>query len=350
MYWFYYDHSEERRAMAKEAVDSAFRLDPDLAEAHVALGRYYYYCLLDFDQAVEQFNIARKSQPSNSELLFFIAAVQRRQGKFEQALTNVKRAAELDPLSGNLHLQAAVTFMLLHDYPEAERYYDRAISLSPDRAFTYFWKAGLYLQWQGDIGKARAVLEEALENVKSEDNADIVNSLVSMDVYDGKYQEALDRLSLRTEYIDNQFDFIPKALQCAQICDRMKKNDLAKKYYDDAQSILETKIQQSPEDAQPHSSLGIAYAGLGRKEDAIREGRLAVKMLPVSKDAWRGLYRVRDLARIYVMVGEFDAAIEQLKFLLSVPGEVTIPLLRIEPTWAPLRDHPGFKELLEEGK
>lgn len=118
-------------------------------------------------------------------------------------------------------------------------------------------------------------------------------------------------------------------------------------YYESARNILESKIQERPEDARLHSSLGIAYAGLGRKQDAIREGKLAVELLPVARDAWKGLYRIEDLARIYVMVGEFDAAIDQLEYLLSIPGELSIPLLRLDPAWDPLRDHPRFKKLLE---
>ncbi len=130
----------------------------------------------------------------------------------------------------------------------------------------------------------------------------------------------------------------------------MNKKELAKKYYEEARSILETKIQERPEDGRFHSSLGVAYAGLGRKEDALREGKLGVKLLPVTKEAWRGLYRVEALAKIYVMVDEFDEAIDQLEFLLSKPGEMSIPLLRLDPAWDPLRDHPRFKKLTEAGK
>ena len=114
--------------------------------------------------------------------------------------------------------------------------------------------------------------------------------------------------------------------------------------------MLESKITERPEDARFHSSLGIAYAGLGRKEDAILEGKLAVELLPVSKEALIGPSRVEDLARIYVMVGEFDAAIDQLEFLLSIPGKMSIPLLRLDPTWDPLRDHPLFKKPIETEK
>jgi len=337
MYWFRYDPSEERLAMAKQAVDKAVQLNPDLPETRLALGHYYYHCHWAYDLALEQFEIARRSQPNNSDLLTFIGFVQRRQGKFEQALDNLKKAAELDPLSNVLASEIATTFVNLREYPEAERYYERAISLAPDMPFAYYFIARLYLCWEGNTEKARAVLEEALKNVKSTENALVVNSLVNIDVYAGNYQEALRRLSSWTlESFDTHFYFIPKDLLNARINGLMDNRKLEQTYYDSARSILESKIEERPEDERFHSSLGIAYAGLGRKEEAIREGKLGVKLL--SK------------AHIYVMVGEFDAAIDQLEFLLSLPEFLSIHLLRLDPTWEPLRDHPRFKNLLEAGK
>jgi serine/threonine protein kinase len=347
MYWRYYDRSEERLALAKQAVDKAFQLNSNLPEAHLALGDYYYRGHLDYDRALEHFAIARESQPNNSELLSDISFVQRRQGKFEQALANIKKASELDPLSSVIARSVGTTFLLLRRYSEAERYYNRATSLAPDVPWTYFWKALLYLYWEGKTEKARAVLTEALQNTKSAEDLFIVNFLVTLDVFDGNYQEALDRLSLKSEDIDIMHYFIPSALLYAQIYGYMNNKELSNKYYDDARSILESKIEETPEDERLHSSLGIAYAGLGRKEDAIREGKLGVEMLPVSKEAIRGLYRVEALAKIYVMVGEFDLAFDRLEFLLSRPGEMSIPLLRLDPAWKPLRNHPRFIELLE---
>ncbi len=349
MYWFY-DRSEGRLTMAKQAVDKAFQLNPGLPEAHAALGRYYYNHL-DFDRALEQFAIARKSLPNNSEILSLIGYAQRRQGKFEQALANIKRACELDPLSSNINMQVGATFMLLRKYPQAERYYERGISLSPDLAFSYFWKAGLYLLWEGSTEKAWAVIEHASQNIGSLEDHWIVFKSVVLNVFDGDYQKALDRLSsYKLEAFDTQFYFIPKAQLYAQVNGLMGKPQLEQVNYESARSILKTKIQQQPKDARFHSSLGIIYAGLGRKDEAIGEGKLAVELLPVSKEAWRGCYRVKDLARIYVMVGEFDAAIEQIEFLLSIPGELSIPLLRLDPVWDPLREHSRFNKLIEAGK
>jgi serine/threonine-protein kinase len=350
MYWEHYDRSEERLAMAKQAVDKALELNPDLPEAHLALGHYYYHGHLDYDLALEQFAIVRKSQPNNSQLIAYVGFVQRRQGKFEQGLANIMKAAELDPLSNTLAADVGTTFKFLRKYTEAERYYERAIRLAPDNANAYGLKIELYLKWQGSTDKARAVLEERLENTKTTENANIVNLLVTVDVFDRNYREALGRLSQKSEDVDSMNHFIPNSLRCALIYEYMNKKELAKKYYEDARSILESKIQEHPEDARFHSPLGIAYGGLGRKEDAIREGKLAVELLPVSKEAMVGSYRVADLARIYVMVGEFDVAIDQLEFLLSIPSALSIPLLRLDPAWDSLRDHRRFTKLIEAGK
>jgi len=350
MYWSYYDRTEQRLAMAKKAVDRALQLAPDSPETHLALGTYYYHGQSDWDRALEEFAIARKSLPNNSDLLSIIGFVQRRQGKFEEALANIKRASELDPLSSFLSEELGTTFMWMRNYPEALRYFNRSISLAPDLPYLYDWKASLYLCWEGSTEKARAVVEEALKNIRSPEESSIVNLLITLDVYEGNYQKALDRLSLKSEDIDTQEYFIPRAIRYATIYGYMNENDLAKKYYDEGRNILETKIQQQPEDGRFHSTLGIAYAGLGRREDAIREGKIGVNLLPITKEAMRGYYRAIDLARIYVMVGEFDLAIDQIEFLLSIPGGLSIPLLRLDPVWDPLREHPRFKKLLEVEK
>jgi TolB-like protein/Tfp pilus assembly protein PilF len=356
MYWFYYDRSDARLAMTKEAADKALELDPELLEARMALGMYFYHGYLDYDRASEQFAIARRSQPVNQEIFNGIGLIQRRQGKFEEALPNLKRASELDPLSHYTAWEVGITCIYLRKYREAERYYDRAISLAPDLYFAYYCKAWLYLCSEGSTEKARAILAEALRSIKSAENPSIVKLLVTLDVFDGNYQEALDRLSLETqdidnqEYIDDREYFVPNALLYARIYTYMDKKKIAKKYYDEARSILETKIEEQPEHARFHSAVGIAYAGLGRKEDALREGKRGVELLPVSKDAMRGPYRVEDLARIYVMVGEHDAAIDQLEYLLSMPGPLSIPLLQLDPAWGSLRNHPRFQKRIDTGK
>ena len=347
MYWYYYDRSEECLTEAKKAVDKALQLNPELPEAYLALGIYYYWGHLDYESALEQFAIARISQPNNIDLLVSIGYVQRRQGKFEEALANIRKGSGLDPLSPVLATQVGLTYDLLRNYPEAERYYDRAISLAPDITSSINRKALLYLRWEGKTEKVRAVLEESPLNIDSAENP-FINTFIPLDVYDGNYQEALDRLSSKPEDIDNLNSFIPVVLRYAYIYRYMNNKELAQAYYDSARVILENKIKEQPEDERFHGALGIAYAGLCSKEEAIREGKLAMELLPVSRHkAWKGLTRVEEMARIYVMVGEYDRAIDQLEFLLSRPGYMTVHLLRLDPIWDPLRDNPRFQKLLD---
>jgi len=222
------------------------------------LGHYYYQAHLDYERALEQFAIARKDKPNNSEILSFIGFVQRRQGNFEEALVNIKKASELDPRSG-LAEEVGETYMLLRNYPEAERYFNRAISVSPDVPLAYSWKAWLYLCWEGSTGKAREVLEEALQNIGSVEDQFIILRSVLLNVFDGDYQEALDRLSsCKLEAFDTQFFFIPKVQLYAQINGLMGNQQLKQANYESARSILETKIKERRSlcPAKPWRSMG----------------------------------------------------------------------------------------------
>jgi len=351
LYWLDDDRTEKRLSEAKESVDRALRLNPDLPEAHLASGIFNYRVKLDYDRALEQLDIALKGQPNNPEIFAHIGYVKRRQGNFKQAIENIKKASEIDPLNGEYVFNLGSIYAVIRNYPEAERYYNSAISLSPDSPNSITNKTQLYLLWEGRTAKARAVLEGASKNVDLADDPSFVSTWVLLDVFDGNYQEALARLSLSSvETFRSQSYFIPKALLHAQINGLMGNQQFEQAYYDSARIILETRVKRRSREARYHSSLGIAYAGLGRKEDAVREGKEAVNLLPVTNDAWRGPYRVEDLAAIYAMVGEHDAAVEQLEYLLSIPSHISVPLLRLDPKWNVLRDNPRFQRLLKRRK
>jgi len=350
MYWFYYDRSKERLDMAWESANKALQLDPDLPEARIALGGYYS-SQWDFDRALKEYGIARKSRPNNSMLLANIGYAQERLGEFEQAAINIGRACELDPRSHLLAIELALNALFLPDYPKAEHCLNRAISLTPDSAMAYDMKALLYMIWKGDTKEARAVLEEALQNIKSTESASIVSTLIYIDIIEENYQEALDALDkLPPESRDDGdvYSFTPYALRRALIYGYMNEKESDQTSYESACNILESMIKEYPEDARVHAALGMAYAGLGRKKDAIQKGSSAVELLPLSKDAIGGVFQVARLASIYVMVGEFDKAIDQLEFLRSKSKALSIHWLRLSPEWVPLRNHPRFKKLLEE--
>jgi tetratricopeptide (TPR) repeat protein len=164
-----------------------------------------------------------------------------------------------------------------------------------------------------------------------------------VELYDRNLDRALQRVSQAPALIDIPRYYLPKALLFSEAHDLLGDRDIGVVYYDSARAFMEPKVREQPEDSRLHIALGIAYAGLGRRDEAIREGRLAVELMPVSKDAIDGPFR---LNRIYAMVGEYDAAVEQLEYLLSIPSDISVPLLRIDPTWDRLRDEPRFQAML----
>jgi tetratricopeptide (TPR) repeat protein len=207
----------------------------------------------------------------------------------------------------------------------------------------------MFLRGEGDMIKARGILVNAARNCKnSVSDSTIIETNVFIDIYEGKYKEALKDISLlKHDLIQTQFYFRPKYLYYATIYGLMNKPELEHAYYDSTRILLEKRIIDLPEDQRLYSSLGIAYAGLGLNEKAIRAGEKALKLLPVSKEAYKGPFLVEDLALIYVMVGKYDDAIKQIKYLLSIPGFLSTKILEIDPRWAPLRNQPEFKKMME---
>jgi tetratricopeptide (TPR) repeat protein len=158
--------------------------------------------------------IARQGLPDDSDLWSLTGHVRRRQGKFEEALANIKRAYKLDPRSSNIIIDLGETLTYMRNYAEAMHYFERAIALAPDEARPYGYKASLHLLSEGSIEKARAVMEEARRKVRAQEESLIVDSLIDLDVYAGNYEKALDRLSLQDEDIESQ-DFFARSQRCA---------------------------------------------------------------------------------------------------------------------------------------
>jgi tetratricopeptide (TPR) repeat protein len=164
MYWFYFDRTAERLARAREAVEAALRIDPDLPQAHSALAAYYTSSR-DYDRALEHLRIAQAAAPNNSEILYGLADVHRRQGRFERALENLLKAMELDPRSSFLALEIGLTHFWMRQYPEADRSIDRTISLVPDQPLLHVFKARNRVSWHGSRQEAWAVLEQAPQEI-----------------------------------------------------------------------------------------------------------------------------------------------------------------------------------------
>ncbi|MFQ5629866.1 MAG: tetratricopeptide repeat protein [bacterium] len=346
-FFFGQDRSETRRTRAKEAVERALELDPELPEAYLTLGYYYYEGEGDYERALKEFAIARRGLPSEVSILFAEALIWRRQGKLEETAENLKKALALHPRSFDFASHLGLTLGMLRQFAEAEVYHERAIVLGPDRTQGYTWQALNYLAWQGDTQRAHAVLERMPEGIGH--SGPNLKAWMYLHRIEGSYQQALALLTaLPREAFSSQPWFISRAQLLGEVYLALGDTLQARAAYDSARTLLEREVAQHPNDSRLRNSLGLVYAGLGRKQDAMREGRLAIELRPVSEDYMHGLTSLESLARIYAAVGETELAIEQLEYLLSASFGtfVSRALLRSDPIWEPLRGNPGFKRLL----
>jgi serine/threonine-protein kinase len=344
LYFHGYDRSPECVSGAKIAVDRAHSLDPDMAEVHLAFGYFYYYCTQNYDLAFEELDRVKKHLPSDSRVLSLTAAIVKRQGRIAESVEYYKRAFETSPRDASLPHEIGCAYMTIREYSEAHHYYNLSISLSANQVSVFVCKAWNYWLWQGDVFKGRdaaALIPDGREREPFE--------LCRAHLFARNYDTVLELLAAAPEtYEVGQWCLVPKASFRAFAYQLMGDIEQARTNYESAREFLEVEVDKSPNDDRVRASLGIAYAGLGHAEDAIREAKLAVTLMPVAENAVVGPFRVEDLAFTYALLGERDAAINQLEYLLSIPSWLSAPLLRIDPRWDLLRDHPRFQALLEK--
>ena len=344
LHFFQHDLSKERLELARHAADRALELAPDSPEVHRILSYYYLWAFRDPEQALTELEIAEKGLPNNAEVLVAKAYIFMLQGRFAETREAFERAFELSPRDADIPTELTFIFWLTREYRLAVEAADQAIAIAPNEVWPYLGKAMVYWSWKGDTEASRA----ALEAVPTE-HSWLPWYWFWQEIFEGEHQRTLERLSsLSADWIRLKMFSRPKSLLSAYVYEYMDEPQHAQIAYKSAESVLETEVKKWPNDPRLHSSLGIVYAALGRTDEAIREGKRAVELLPVSKDAFYGLSYAFDLAHIYTSAGEYDAAVDQIEYLLSIPSWVSVPWLQIDPRWDPLRDHPRFQALLDK--
>jgi tetratricopeptide (TPR) repeat protein len=345
--YFRYDLTPERLEAADAAAARAVELAPNSPRVNLALGYYQLWAYRDVEKALEEFALAGADQPDNAEVLETKGNVFLLQGRWEEALDAFQRAFDLSPRDADLIVSTAGVLWTMRRYPEAFAATDQAINLAPDTLWPYLYKALTLWSWKGSATRTRAVLE-ALPGTAGGWK---IWAWYWQEMYEQRYREALERLESTTEgWIRIKMFARPNSLFAAQAYELLGEPELARESYESAREFLEPEVLASPEDPRLRSSLGIVYAALGRKEDAIRESIRATELLPRSMDGFYYLPYVVDLAHIYTILGENEAALDQIEYLLSNPSWISAPFLRMDPRWDPLRDDPRFQALLKNYK
>jgi TolB-like protein/tetratricopeptide (TPR) repeat protein len=338
-----YDYSEERLAKARECADRALDLQPDLREGRLALGYYYYWGRRDYAQAAVEFAAAARGREDDPEALAAMAFMKRRQGKWDEALAAMERAYALNPLDFNLVSNLAGTYHAMWRHPEALRYMDRSIELAQGAPMVRMSKVFMQLETDGNTRQAR----ETLKGLDVSAIPDFPPVQGFLDLIDGRYEEALRHIgTFPRDVIEGQTFYRPKVLLEATIYLAMNDRARAAIACDAARRRLEQDVARNPRDPRMRSALGYALACLGRRADTVREAKLAIDIMPVSTDALDGPAYLEGLAAVYATLGDADAAIDVLKKFKSLPGSGTAAQLLSDPVYAPIRDHPRFKEVL----
>ena len=343
IYWANTDRTATRLALMRAAAENAVRLDPELPEARLALGLYYYWGLRDYERALSQFSAALERQPGRGELLEVRGAVLRRQGRFAEAAANFARAVELDPRSPGPAFNLAMTYAMMRNYPDAVRYTERTLALDPQWTGVHADHAMQLVAWRGDVAEARRVLRDALTASDAGKLLDRMRFQAAMLIGSTPADSVAVRNATVEMFRGDTTQFLVWQSDWAR---RHGEPARSRAYADSARTMLERRVGADPGEPGPRMLLALAYSLLGRKADALRQGAQSVEILPVSRDAIDGADLQEDFALVEMLAGEADAAITRLAYLLTIPSDVSVPMLRADPTWDPLRSNPRFQRLV----
>jgi len=352
-YWLIPDHSEARLASAKAAADQALALQPDLGEAHVALGTYWYYGHRDYAQALQQLDLARKSLPNSANVELYVGAILRRQGQWSDAIIHMQRAIVHDPRSSLSIDQLAVAYQTLRRYAEADQVFARAVAVTQDPTDEQITQAYNSVVWKGDPAPLRAALGSVTAG--SDDYSGNAWSFFQLGWWSRDYRAAVKtaETDTATTWTGQSNETLPRHLYLAWAYQAAGDNIKAQPMYAEVRTQMQAALQQRPDDPDVHLALGFAAAGLGLKDEAIPEGRKATTLMPVSRDAYSGPSYLGFLAQLYVRLGENDQALDTLGQLLAVPSSgvaISPALLKLDPVWDPLRKDPRFQKLIANGE
>jgi serine/threonine-protein kinase len=336
------DRSAVSREAARTALRTALRLDPELPQARLANALYLTRMDRDYAAALAELEMARARLPNSTDVLTELAQVQLRQGRFKEARITYGKVLELDPMSAMTAQNIAVTYAETREYDAALHFAQRARAIDPSLAYApHAWAV---FSANGDVSRAREILESSPGRDER-----IVALLARLELFDGRYGRALEltrSIPSRQFWWAANFRF-PAAIAEAHVYDAMGRTAMARERYGAAAAILIRELRERPDDYQVEAGLGLAYAGLERAEEAVRHGRRAVELLPVTRDAREAPVYLYALAMIHARVGQADAALGRIEEMLSVPGFYNRTWVERDPAFARLRQDRRFKELAQ---
>jgi serine/threonine protein kinase/Tfp pilus assembly protein PilF len=347
LYFLGHDHTPARLALAEAAIDTAFRLHPDAGEAHLARAQNLYRGYLDYDAALAELEVAARTLPNNASVFELKGFIKRRQGKQEEAVRTLERAIDLDPRNGYLLQQIALSYRLLHRFAEQKSVLDRALAVDPNNVDIKLERAAVEFYWKANTRPLHQMVDSirATNPAATQDFAEhwFLYALAERDATAAK--NAMIATGENPAFTEETVAFSRSFME--GVIARMTKDDAGARAAFTAARAEQERILQAPESYGPALCvLGLIDAGLGRKEEALRQGRRAVELLPVKKDAIHGIGMIEYFAMIAAWVGDKDLACEQLAIAVRPPSPLNYGHLKLLPFWDPLRGDPRFEKIV----
>jgi serine/threonine protein kinase/tetratricopeptide (TPR) repeat protein len=341
----------ERLALAKSAIDSAFRLRPDAGEAHLALACHLFLGYSDYDRARAELALAQQSLPNNAQVYELAGSMDRSQRLWVDATDNLERACELDPLNLPYLINLGSTYLWLHDYDQHTKIMDRIVALHPERRSGRIFRAFVEVSRRADTGPWRAAIEKILTNEPgSEKDSFVAGQRYNLALYDRDWDAAGRAAALLSQKNSlNPGWGLPQLGRdfWMGVVGRLKGDETsARAAFMRARAQQEEELRVHPDNAGLLAELGLIDAALGRKEEALNEGRRAMELGSSVKDESTEPYVMTCFALICTWTGERELALGQLEAFTKTPGDYTYGNLRLNPMWDPLRGDPRFEKIV----
>ena len=348
LYFDQVDHTPARLAMAKAAIDFAFRLKPDSGEAHLAQALHFYRGYLDYDGALTELEIARQTLPNDARIFRMMGAIQRRQGRWEDSTRNLERVAELDPHDRQTPILLSSNYARLRRYSQSKTWLTRAVAVAePDDALMRL----ALPEWELYVNADPRPLHQSIDSLRAtspaavDAEAQIWLNCALAERDGAAATQALSALGDSEIGLGDEVQFNRRFIE-ALIARMTNDEQKARSAFAAARAEQEKIVEAQPDFGPSWCVLGLIDAGLGRKEEALREGRRAVTLLPVERDALVAGYLREYFAVIAAWAGDKDLACEQLAIAVRPPSAIRYGELKLMPWWDPLRGDARFENIV----
>ena len=348
MSWFRYDPSAQRAALQRQEVETALRLAPDLPQAHLAMGRAHYEDRRDWRRALEEYAIALKGLPNDAEIRERIGFAHRRLGQWNEVVAVYENATQLNPRDANLFYNlGGQTYEFVRRYADAVRAYDRALSLAPDLHVAAVFRGWAYVRWHGQLDTLRETLNRVPSDAELGDMGSAAAQRAALLLFERNASGLLQMAEVRRVTVFDGQDFLLPGTLYAAWAHRLRGDHAAAHAaFEAARVRLDAALKELPDDWRVHAARGMALAGLGRRDEALREALWLQRSEVYRGDAFQGPVAAEDRARVLAQAGDAETALDEIERLLANPSLLTVHTLRLDPRWDPIRTHPRFKALL----